>query len=174
MTALHLSKTKMAISKGDGWRLLASHDGDSGHRPNRQPPHRKPISGWINPRRHHTYLPIYQVKLARRPFTKLKFVGAGREDSTCGQSRTLAGPRHQASGLRIGSSLEYLLRGMTFDVMKAKGRWMGDSFLLHLRKHAVIIASYIQAVSTVHEAFVDAPSALRHARRPAQSPIEGE
>ena len=34
-----------------------------------------------------------------------------------------------ASGLRTGSTLEYLLRGMTFDAMKAKGRWMGDSFL---------------------------------------------
>ena len=33
-------------------------DGNSGHRPNRQLPHRKAISEWINPRRHHPYLPI--------------------------------------------------------------------------------------------------------------------
>ncbi|KAF8466463.1 hypothetical protein DFH94DRAFT_639373, partial [Russula ochroleuca] len=57
-------------------------------------------------------------------------------------------------GIRIGSTLEYLLRGMPFDVMKAKGRWAGDSFLLYLRKHAIIIAPYIQAVPAVHETFI--------------------
>ncbi|KAH9056236.1 hypothetical protein EDB87DRAFT_1540129, partial [Lactarius vividus] len=56
----------------------------------------------------------------------------------------------QGHGIRIGSTLEYLLRGMPFDVMKAKGQWAGDSFLLYLQKHAIIITPYIQASSDVH------------------------
>ena len=38
--------------------------------------------------------------------------------------------------------------------MKAKGRWADDSFQLYLRKHAVIIAPYIQAEPAVHEAVI--------------------
>ncbi|EAU90846.1 hypothetical protein CC1G_11800 [Coprinopsis cinerea okayama7 len=57
-------------------------------------------------------------------------------------------------GLRIGSTLEYLLRGMPFETMKAKGRWAGDSFQRYLRKHAQVVAPYIQAVPEVHEDFV--------------------
>ena len=48
----------------------------------------------------------------------------------------------------------YLLWGVPFDIMKAKGRWAGDSFLLYLRKHAVIIAPYIQAKPAIHESFI--------------------
>ena len=43
---------------------------------------------------------------------------------------------------------------MPFDVMKAKGRWARDSFLLYLQKHAMIVAPYIQATPAVHEAFI--------------------
>ena len=114
----------------------------------------------------------YQVKHAPRPFTKSKFVGEGKEDSTCSRSHEPS----QGHGIRPHDWIySRVPTQMTFDVMKAKSRCVVDYFLLHLlRKHAIIIASYIQAVSTVHEAFVDAPSALRHARRPAQSHIEGK
>ena len=37
--------------------------------------------------------------------------------------------------------------------MKAKGHWAGDSFQLYLRKHAIVIAPYIQA-APIHEGFV--------------------
>ena len=33
----------------------------------------------------------------------------------------------QGHGIRIGATLEYLLRGVPFDVMKAKGRWASDA-----------------------------------------------
>ncbi|KAF8150251.1 hypothetical protein B0H34DRAFT_802337 [Crassisporium funariophilum] len=36
----------------------------------------------------------------------------------------------QGHGIRIGLTLEHLLRGMPFDVMKAKGRWESDAFLV--------------------------------------------
>jgi hypothetical protein len=47
-------------------------------------------------------------------------------------------------GIRIGATLEYLLRGVPFDVVKSIGRWSGESFRLYLRQHAVIIAPFIQ------------------------------
>jgi hypothetical protein len=48
-------------------------------------------------------------------------------------------------GLRVGSTLEYLLRGVPFDVVKAKGRWQSEAFKGYLRKHAQIMAPYMQA-----------------------------
>ncbi|KZV78240.1 hypothetical protein EXIGLDRAFT_571631, partial [Exidia glandulosa HHB12029] len=47
--------------------------------------------------------------------------------------------------IRIGSTTEYLLRGVPFDVMRAKGRWASDAFLVYLRRHAEIMAPYMQA-----------------------------
>ena len=55
-------------------------------------------------------------------------------------------------GIRIGAVLEYLLRGVPFDVVKSIGRWSGDSFLLYLRQHAVVIAPFIQG-TPIMEAF---------------------
>jgi hypothetical protein len=48
-------------------------------------------------------------------------------------------------GIRVGSTLEYLLRGVPFDVVKAKGRWQSEAFKGYLRKHAQIMAPYMQA-----------------------------
>lgn len=47
-------------------------------------------------------------------------------------------------GIRIGSTLEYLLRGVPFDVVKSMGRWSSEAFVLYLRKHAIILAPYMQ------------------------------
>lgn len=38
----------------------------------------------------------------------------------------------QGHGIRVGATLEYLLRGIPFDVMKTKGRWASDAFQLYL------------------------------------------
>ena len=61
---------------------------------------------------------------------------------------------HQGHGIHIGSMLEYLLRGIPFEVMKVKGRWASDAFLVYLTKHAQILAPYMQAVPEVRESFV--------------------
>ncbi|KAJ7508043.1 hypothetical protein B0H11DRAFT_1902353 [Mycena galericulata] len=53
-------------------------------------------------------------------------------------------------GIRIGSTLEYLLRGIPLDVMKAKGRWASDAFSIYLRRHAQIMAPYMQAEPELH------------------------
>lgn len=52
----------------------------------------------------------------------------------------------QGHSIRIGATLEYLLRGMPFEVMKVKGRWASDAFQIYLRKHNQILAPYIQAM----------------------------
>jgi hypothetical protein len=57
-------------------------------------------------------------------------------------------------GIRVGSTLEYLLRGVPFDVVKAKGRWQSEAFRGYLRKHAQIMAPYMQADPKAYETFV--------------------
>ncbi|KAF5320596.1 hypothetical protein D9611_013734 [Ephemerocybe angulata] len=52
--------------------------------------------------------------------------------------------RMQGHSLRIGGVLEFLLRGIPFDVVKALGRWASDAFTLYLRESAAILAPYIQ------------------------------
>ena len=47
--------------------------------------------------------------------------------------------------LWIGGTLEHLLRGVPFDVVKTIGRWLSNSFQLYLRKHGQILARYLQA-----------------------------
>ncbi|KAJ7186106.1 hypothetical protein C8R46DRAFT_390106 [Mycena filopes] len=49
-----------------------------------------------------------------------------------------------------GIRMEYLLRGVPFDVMKAKGRWASDAFTIYLRRHAEIMAPYMQAEPQLH------------------------
>ncbi|KAK0448168.1 hypothetical protein EV421DRAFT_1889523 [Armillaria borealis] len=60
----------------------------------------------------------------------------------------------QGHGIRIGSTLEYLLCGVPFDVVKTIGRWKSDAFILYLRKHAQILAPYMQAVPAIHAEFI--------------------
>ncbi|KAF8803479.1 hypothetical protein BYT27DRAFT_7060426, partial [Phlegmacium glaucopus] len=55
-------------------------------------------------------------------------------------------------GICIGATLEYLLHGIPFDVVKSIGRWSSEAFLLYLWQHAVIIAPYIQG-TPVMDAF---------------------
>ncbi|OJA21464.1 hypothetical protein AZE42_12564 [Rhizopogon vesiculosus] len=45
----------------------------------------------------------------------------------------------QGHGIRIGSTLEYLLRDIPSEVVKTKGRWATDAFQLYLRKYAQIM-----------------------------------
>lgn len=62
-------------------------------------------------------------------------------------------PKLKGHGIRIGSTLEYLLRGVPFDVVLVKGRWKSEAFLTYLRKHAQILAPYMQAKPALADAF---------------------
>ena len=103
----------------------------------------------INQPTEASHLFTYQAKHTRRPLTKMKFL------EKVGAATRAAGLEPlQGHGIWIRSTLEHLLRGVPFDVMKAKGRWAGDAFQLYLRKHTVVIAPYIQAKPTVHKVVI--------------------
>jgi hypothetical protein len=74
------------------------------------------------------------------PMTGVRF--RDKLKSVCDE---LGVPQQHGHGLRIGNTLELLLRGLSFEAVKAKGRWSGDSFKQYLRDHAMILAPYIQA-----------------------------
>ena len=63
-------------------------------------------------------------------------------------------PQLSGHGIRVGSTLEYLLRGLPFDVVKAKGRWQSDAFKCYLRKHAKIMVPYMQSNPTTLKTFI--------------------
>jgi hypothetical protein len=60
----------------------------------------------------------------------------------------------KAHAFWVGGTLEYLLQGVPFEVVKSHGRWKGDAFQLYLCKHAQVVASYIQANPEHHVNFV--------------------
>jgi hypothetical protein len=91
----------------------------------------------------------YRHKNSYRPLTKQKFL------TRLAQAAKAAGKDPlQGHGIRIGSTLEYLLRNIPFEVVKTKGRWASDAFHLYLRKHAQIMAPYMQATPALHEEFI--------------------
>ena len=142
VTVLHLPRTKMAGTEGEDvyW---ASQEGDT------DPTAALENHLRVNHPSEAAHLFEYRAKKARKPLTKTKFLERVNKAARAAGLEPL-----QGHGIRIGSTLEYLLRGVPFDVMKAKGRWAGDSFLLYLRKHAIVIAPYIQAAPTIHENFI--------------------
>lgn len=95
------------------------------------------------------HLFAYHHKNGYRPFMKTKFL-AELAKATCAAGLEPL----QGHGIRIGSTLEYLLRGIPFNFMMVKGRWSSDTFILYLRKHTQILACYIQVVPAVHDTFI--------------------
>lgn len=93
----------------------------------------------LNPAPANAHLFAYRHSDKWRPLTRPAFVSRIREAAKTAQLPTL-----QEHGIRIGGTLEHLLRGLPFDVVKAIGRWSSDAFAVYLRKHAVIVAPYIQ------------------------------
>ncbi|KAJ7447175.1 hypothetical protein FB451DRAFT_780703 [Mycena latifolia] len=81
----------------------------------------------------------------RRPLTKTAFKRRLTEAFKAANIQFI-----HVHGIRIGSTLEYLLRGIPLDVMKAKGRWASDAFSIYLRRHAQIMAPYMQAEPQLH------------------------
>ena len=92
---------------------------------------------------------VYRVKHTHCPLTKTKFLEKGEQGCTSSRSQTIAGTWHQN---RINTQVP--AGGIPFNMMKAKGHWAGDSFLLYLWKHTIIIAPYIQATPEVQDAFI--------------------
>jgi hypothetical protein len=87
----------------------------------------------------HCHLFSYRHPKGSRPLTRRVFLDRLNAVAGLPQGQDLKG-----HGIRIGATLEYLLRGIPFDVVKSIGRWSSEAFLLYLRQHAVIMAPYMQ------------------------------
>ncbi|KIK78916.1 hypothetical protein PAXRUDRAFT_162757, partial [Paxillus rubicundulus Ve08.2h10] len=57
-------------------------------------------------------------------------------------------------GIQISSTLEYLLRNIPFNIVKVKGHWASDTFLVYLRRHTQILAPFMQAKPATHKNFL--------------------
>lgn len=68
----------------------------------------------------------------------------------------------QGHGIRIGSTLEYLLRGLSFEAMRTKGRWASNAFSVYITKHAEILAQHTHLGDPQHP--LSAQPALSRAR----------
>ena len=117
---LHLSSTKSAGAEGEDM-YWASQQGDTDPKAALQNHLR------INQPTKASHLFAYQAKHMRRPLTKMKFLEKVRA-ATCAVGLEPL----QGHGIWIRSTLEYLLWGVPFDMMKAKGLWAGDTFQLYL------------------------------------------
>lgn len=91
----------------------------------------------------------YKWKNTHRPLTKTKLLTRIAEASKAAGLDPL-----QGHGIRIGATLEYLLRGHSFEVVKQIGRWSSEAFTGYLTKHAQILAPYLQAAPEVHDAVI--------------------
>ncbi|KIK92654.1 hypothetical protein PAXRUDRAFT_86438, partial [Paxillus rubicundulus Ve08.2h10] len=80
-----------------------------------------------------------------RPLTRKKFIFVLANAATQAGTKPL-----QGHGIRIGSTLEYLLWDVPFNIIKVKGRWAINAFLMYLRQHAQILTPFIQALPLIH------------------------
>ncbi|ETW85319.1 hypothetical protein HETIRDRAFT_414354 [Heterobasidion irregulare TC 32-1] len=100
---------------------------------------------FINNPRPGEHLFTHTVAGSRRPLTRKIFLSRISAASTAAKQKPLHG-----HSFRIGGTLEYLLRGVPFDTMQAKGRWASSAFLVYLRDHSEVMAPYMQANPEVH------------------------
>jgi hypothetical protein len=96
------------------------------------------VNATTNPRQTH----LFAWKHARgmRPMSKKQLL------KRIASAAVAAGlPDLKGHSLCIGGTLEYLLQGLPFEVVKTMGRWSSDAFESYLREHATVLAPYIQA-----------------------------
>jgi hypothetical protein len=72
----------------------------------------------------------YQHNGTHRPLTKQEFLKIMRSAALQATLQPF-----QGHSICIGATLEYTLRGLSFEAMKAKGRWSSDAFHIYLTQH---------------------------------------
>jgi hypothetical protein len=140
ITKFHILATKMSPTNGED-AYWAAQEGLSNPKTALENHLR------VNPTEAKDHLFAWKHPKGLRPLSRMEFLKKLTAVASAAQLPDLKG-----HSLRIGGMLEYLLRGVPFDVVKSMGRWSGDAFTLYLREHAVVIAPYIQA-SPVLEPF---------------------
>lgn len=137
----HLPRTKTSLEGEDvHWAKQSGHSDPEAAFLNHMAINDPPVDSALFSYRHKdSYRPLTKTKLTQRLASATR--AAGQEPL-------------QGHGIRIGSTLEYLLRNIPFDVVKVKGRWASDAFLKYLRRHAQILAPYMQAVPSLQDQFL--------------------
>jgi hypothetical protein len=90
------------------------------------------------------HLFAYNARGKRRPLSQKVLLL--RLQSAC--SSAGISDKHGHS-FRIGGTLEYLLRGLSFELVKYLGRWKSDAFQVYLRRRAEVLAPYVQAQPSI-------------------------
>ncbi|KAG2058091.1 DNA breaking-rejoining enzyme [Suillus hirtellus] len=124
ITKIHLPHTKTAPITNDQTDPKAAL---LNHFTVNNPSSTNHLFAWVHPR--YGLRPLSQTVFLKRIREVAKRIGA---DNLKGH------------GLRIGGTLEYLLRGVPFNVVKSMGRWSSDAFTIYLCQHAMIMAPYLQ------------------------------
>ena len=114
-----------------------------------------------NPPKHGSLF-AFRTASGHSPLTKLRLLNTLKRAADKAWLTPLKG-----HSIRVGAKLEYLLRGTPFDVVRATGRWASDSFILYLRKHAQILARFLEQQPLVHDAYLryEMPPVRRPERR---------
>jgi len=141
-TIFHLPRTKSAPIHGEdvSWSVQPGTTDPEAALENHLKVNKPPLAGALF---------AYRYQGKSRSLTKPKFLEVIKK-----AAKDAGLEQREGHGIRIGSTLEYLLRGVPFEVMKVKGRWASDAFLLYLTKHAQILAPYMQAEPERHAAFM--------------------
>ena len=98
----------------------------------------------------HEHLFTFKTYNKRLPLTRNIFL---RNIKIAAQKAQI--PYLSGHSLRIGATLEYLLRGIPFEVVKHIGRWNSNAFTLYLREHGRILAPYLQQKPQVNNEFLE-------------------
>jgi hypothetical protein len=101
---------------------------------------------YVNRPPQEAHLFAYRHNGSLRPLTKTIFLSRLRK-----ALKDAGRPVKHGHSIRIGATLEYLLRGVPFEAMKSIGRWSSDSFSRYLRKHAQILAPFVQTHPDLHQ-----------------------
>ncbi|KAG2349432.1 hypothetical protein BDR05DRAFT_1020014 [Suillus weaverae] len=140
VTKFHLPKTKCSPTKGED-TYWAAQEGPS------DPSAALDNHFRVNPADGGAHLFAWKHTKGLRPLSKKELIKRLASIAFAADLPDLKG-----HGLRIGGTLEYLLCGVPFKVVKTMGRWSSETFTRYLRDHATILAPYIQA-SPVLEPF---------------------
>jgi hypothetical protein len=107
----------------------------------------------------NTHLFSYRYNKSVKPLTKTKFI-----ERLAQAARAAGEDPLQGHGIRIGSTLEYLLQNVSFKMVKTMGRWASQAFTLYLRKHRQVLAPYLQVQPELHQEFLCSTIELPDAR----------
>ena len=92
----------------------------------------------------------YRHQHTSRPMSKSVFLSRIRKALKDAGRKPITG-----HSLRVGGTLEYLLRGVDFSVVRVKGRWASEkAFTGYLRKHGQILAPYMQENPQLQSRFI--------------------